>query len=558
MFNPNRFLTIVRAGVLAAGLLAATACRDRIQTGCRGDYCGTIVFASTGQPVSLLPPVTDEIIDRDIHDQIFLKLADIGAAQNTIGDVGFEKQLADGWTWRDSLTLAFHIDRRAKWHDGQSVTAQDVAFTFAAFTDKATDSPYRSSLERIASVTAQDSGTAVFKFRARYPEMFFDAVYYLRILPSHLLASVPLKDWRSAAFGRAPVGNGPYRFVKWTAGQSLELAADSTFFLGRPHIRRLIWRFTSDLPVAVTQVAAGEADAIEVLVSPSNIERATAAPQLALYPYAGAAYTILGFNLRARGDASKPHPILGDATLRRALVLATDRQSMMTSVFGTAAKLPAAPIPQAWTALWFKDRTPPGYDTVQAKLMLDAVGWKIGGDGIRHRGIQTLSFAIAVPSTSAARKQYARLIQEQLRGVGVAVTIDEMDMATLQGGLRAGTFDSAIQTYVNDPTPNSGIPQAWAKGGGTNFGRYHNAEFEAQVKRAVAAQTPDDAAPAWHLAFDLLAQDAPAIVLNAPDNVAAVAKRVTDVRLRPDSYWAYVRTWRIPPDQLTDRDRVER
>ena len=52
--------------------------------------------------------------------------------------------------------------------------------------------------------------------------------------------------------------------------------------------------------------------------------------------------------------------------------------------------------------------------------------------------------------------------------------------------------------------------------------------------------------------------DAPAIFLFSTDNMAAVHRRVQGVVIRPDSYWALLRTWRIPADQLTDRDRAER
>ena len=525
--------------------------------GCRGDGCGTIVFAAIGQPVTLLPPVSDEIVDRDISDQIFLKLADIGPLGNTIGEAGFEPQLADRWRWADSLTLRFHIDARATWQDGPKVSAADVAFTFRAVTDSALDSPFRSSLARIASVTTDGDSVAVFHFRERYPEMFYDAVYQLRILPEHLLKSLPLAQWRTADFGRAPVGDGPYRFVRWIQGQRVELAADSTFFLGRPHIHRLIWRFNDDLAVAVTQVVAGEADAIEVLVTPANIERVRQTPRLARYPYAGSAYALLAFNLRARGRPSAPHPVLGDPDVRRALVLATDRVRMAQSVFGTAAKVPPAPIPQSWATLWFADLPVPPYDTVQAGRLLEARGWRDSdGDGIRDRGGHPLGFAIAVPGTSAVRKQYARLIQEQLRAVGVAVTIDEMDGPTMRERTHRGDFDAAIQTWSNDPAPSSGVPQAWSRNGETNFGHYDNPAFDRELARATHATTPEEARNAWRAAFGILAQDAPAIILCAPDNIAAIDARVADVRLRPDAYWAYVRNWRIPRDRMTDRDRL--
>jgi peptide/nickel transport system substrate-binding protein len=538
-------------------LVLAAACTAGRGGSCRGEYCGTVVFAAIGQPATLLPPATDQFLDRDIFDQIFLKLADVGPGLNTVGDSGFQPQLADRWTWRDPLTLAFHLDPRARWQDGVPVTAGDVAFTFAAYTDSALDAPEAINLARIASVTAPDSATAVFRFRQRYPEMFFDAVYYLRILPAHLLQSVPLRQWRSAAFGRGPVGDGPYRFVRWDAGQSLELDADSAFFLGRPHIRRLIWRFASDLSVAVTQVIAGEADAIEVLVAPANIERARQAAHLALYPYPGSAYLFVLLNLRQR-NGPLPHPIFGDPVVRRALAAATDRVGMAHSVFGTAARVPAVPIPEFWAALWFPDLPVPPFDTALADRLLEQRGWRPGMDGLRHRGAQTLAFTLAVPSTSPSRRQYAQLIQEELRAVGVGVTLDPMDNATLQARVHSGAYDAAIQAWANGPRPSFDLTPMWVAGGGQNYAHYANPAFDRWIQAATTARTPAAALKAWRAALGVLAADAPAIPLAAYDNVAAIDRRISNVVLRPDSYWAYLRDWRIAPDSLIARDRLVR
>jgi peptide/nickel transport system substrate-binding protein len=543
--------------VIFALSLGCTACTRR--GGCRGEYCGAVVIAGIGQATSLLPPVTDQSLDRDIYDQIFLKLADVGPDGNTIGEAGFEPQLARSWEWTDPLTLAFHLDPRARWQDGAPVTAADVAFSFDAYTDTVINSPYAVTLRHIASVTATDSLSVMVRFRDRYPEMFFDAVYQIRVLPAHLLQSVPRNQWGTTAFGRAPVGNGPYRFVRWTPGESIELAADSTFFLGRPHIRRLVWRVVSDIPTAVTQLVAGEVDALQILITPPNIARARAAEHLTVYPYAGTAYGFLGFNLRANGDPARPHPIFADPDVRRALIFATDRERMVQSVFAGAAKLPPAPISQVWSWLWFQDLPVPPYDTAHAVRLLERRGWRdTDGDGIRDRRGQKLAFRIAAPTTSAVRMQYATLLQEQLRQVGVEVEIEGMDPAALQDRMRASQYDAALQSWVTDPTPSSGMPQLWRRGGSSNFGRYDSPVFDRQVDQAVKAATQQQAMAAWRAALETLAQDAPAMVLYALDNVAAIDRRVADVRIRPDSWAALIRTWRIPPDRLTERDRLGR
>jgi hypothetical protein len=62
----------------------------------------------------------------------------------------------------------------------------------------------------------------------------------------------------------------------------------------------------------------------------------------------------------------------------------------------------------------------------------------------------------------------------------------------------------------------------------------------------------------WEATLRLLNDEAPGIWLYAIQNVAAVHSRVADVRLRADTWWTYVRSWRISPDRMLDRDRVER
>src|SRR6266550_5114176 len=444
MLRPRRLVV----AVAALGLVgAATACQR--SAGCTGAYCGTLVFAAVGEPDILLPSSTQQVAARDIEEQLFLKLADIGLTTNTIGDEDFQPLLAERWEWDGPLTLVFHLDARARWHDGQPVTASDVAFTFDAYTDSAVASPYRANLRRVASVKARDPQTAVFRFRERYPEMFYDAVYHMRVLPAHLLRGVPRDQWKTAPFGRQPVGDGPYRFVSWQAAQSLELVADSTFFLGRPRIRRLIWRFTPNLQVAVQQVIADQADIREQLVTPDFVERAKAAQQLAIYTYRGNVYTFLSFNQRAPGDTSQPHPIFGDRDVRRALTMAVDRASLVKSTLGDLGRVPPGPI-SALVGIWDPDVRQLPYDTAQAARLLSLHGWRDhDGDGIRDKDGQPLAFHMLVPSSSGLRKQYARLLQEQFRAIGVRAEIDELEGSVVAQRTGSGNFDTALLSRSN-------------------------------------------------------------------------------------------------------------
>jgi peptide/nickel transport system substrate-binding protein len=547
-----------RVSLLALGALPlALGCSGR--GSCKGDYCGTVVFVTANNPKTLLPPVIDNAGARDIDEQLFLRLADVGMSINTVGDADFVPKLATHWEWDDPKTLVFHLDPRARWHDGVSVTANDIAFSFDAYRDPTLNAAARNSLTKIASVTVRDSLTAVFRFKERYPTAFYDAVYQMWILPQHLLAQIPRTDWLTTPYGQHPIGDGPYRFTSSVPGQTVELTADSTFFLGRPHIRHLIWKIVANPGIAVSDLLTNQADAIDFLGSPSNIDQAKKAPQLSIYSYAGSNYIYLELNQRANGDSTEPHPILGDRDVRRALTLALDRQAMVTNVFGSYAKVPPGPVSQLESAIWDPTiRTLP-HDSAGAARLLSAHGWRLGPDGIRMKDSVRLSFQLTVTSTSAGRQQYARLMQAQWKAVGVDVQIQPLDQNLIQDRLTSGKFDAVIQAFGSDPTPASGITQHWVAGAPDDYGHYLNPDFDRLVSLATSGTVSKaQSQSAWRSALNILNADAPGIWLAAPDNVAAINSRITDVKIRPDSYWSLVWTWRIPADKLIDRDRTDR
>ena len=546
----STFLIVI---VLAA--LAVGACER--PGGCRGDYCGTLVIATSGEPDNLLPPTTSQTNSRDVHDQIFLKLADVGMSLNTVGDAGFEPQLARRWEWENPTTLVFHLNPAARWHDGPPVTAHDVAFTFAAYLNPAITGS--SPLRHIAGVTARDSLTAVVTFKRSYPEAFFDAVFHVRILPRHLLADLKPDDWDTAPFGRAPVGNGPYRFVSWTPGQQLELVADSTFFLGRPHIRRVVFVFGGDVNAAVNMLVAGQADAFEFLIGP-NLQKAREAKDVVVHPYLSSTFAFLGFNLRARGDTTRPHPVFGDRDVRRAIAMGIDRERMTKGILGDLAVVPNGPVSPAMASVWHDMPPAPSYDTAGAARLLESRGWRdTNGDGVRDKAGRPLEFSILI-NQSPIRSQFAQVIQEMLRPLGVRVAIEQVESNPMNEQARAGRFDAVMQALLTDPSPAASVPQSWTRAGfgEHNYGRYENPALDRALERAsLTATTAAEAKASWRTAFEILNADVPAVWLFAPMSNAGIHKRVTDVRLRADSWWALLWTWRIPADQLIDRDRAE-
>lgn len=245
---------------------------------------GSLVIATPADADALLPPFVATQTGRAVADNVFERLAEAppGDTVATTSDAGWRPRLATSWTWGpDSLSVAFAIDPRARFHDGVPVRARDVAFTFGLLRDPAVGSAAAGLLGNVDSITVRDSLTAVAWFRRKTAERFYDVAYQLWILPAHLLDTIPAAQLRAHPLARQPVGSGRFRFVAWAPGERIEIAADTTHPRGRPGLDRVVWQLAPDPSAALARLTAGEADLLENLRGPQLAEVA-AAPSLQL------------------------------------------------------------------------------------------------------------------------------------------------------------------------------------------------------------------------------------------------------------------------------------
>ncbi|MDP9202880.1 MAG: ABC transporter substrate-binding protein, partial [Gemmatimonadota bacterium] len=183
---------IPAVAVTSAAVWLFSACGDTTENASRqvrnGPIGGTIAISASGDADNLIPPLTFSIQGKQITDQIFDNLADVGEALNTVGDRGFSPRLARSWSWSaDSAAIDFHIDPRARWHDGVPVRAEDVRFTIGLLKTPSLGSPLLPNVEDVDSVTLPDSLTARVWLKRRGPDSFFKLASPIAILPSHLL-----------------------------------------------------------------------------------------------------------------------------------------------------------------------------------------------------------------------------------------------------------------------------------------------------------------------------------------------------------------------------------
>jgi peptide/nickel transport system substrate-binding protein len=522
---------------------------------CEGS-CGTAVITTTGAPNTALPVLAGSVPSQVLGDLVFLPLAEIGDDLNYLGDDGFEPRLARRWSFEDSLTIVFELDDRATWQDGMPVTADDVVFTFDLYRDPVVNSVAREDLTSIRAVTARDEHTVAFTFSHPYEEQFYDAAYHMRIHPRHIVDTIPRSELAGHPFARSPIGNGPLRVARWDASSTIELVADTTFFLGRPGLDRIIIQTNPDPNSIVTSLVAGETDFTDFVRGQASVDRIREAEHLTAIPIPSLVYMFLSFNFRDPDNPERPHPLLGQRYIREAISLAVDRGAIAQATMGDMARVPQGPISQA-NPLWDLELPTLPYDTAEARRILARQGWAdTDGDGVLDRNGQRFSFSVII-SPSGLRRQMVTIMESQLGALGIELRIEQLgDFNIWESRSREGRFDATVGGWSQDPNPLGSMQGTWATDSPNNWGKYGNRQLDALLDSLAGGLPADRVRETWIAALRIIQDDYPAIWLMSPAQTAAVHARFENVTMRPGRWGSSMWRWRVPPDEKLPRDRI--
>jgi len=516
---------------------------------------GTLVIAVAREAQSPVPTLwRGDQANREVSDLLFLRLATLGPSLSTTDEGSFVPQLARRWRRIDARTIRFELDSRARWQDGAPVVARDVVFGFERARDPARSPQVAPLLRRIASVTARGRSEVTVRFTESYAEQLYDATYHAPPLPSHLLSAISPDSVATSGFAAQPVGNGPFRFGRRIAGQSLQLVANPGFFLGEPGLGRVVFLLASDPETRANLLLSGQADAVDNLYTLPNAARLEQQPefQYVSVPTLSVGYATL--NLRDPKDLARPHPLFASRNLRRALVMALDREQIARAAYGRETRVPSAPVSAVLDRI-VKAPAPITFDTAGARQLLALDGWRdTDGDGTLDRNGVPLAFSVMVPAPVAARRLMAAQMQEAWRQLGIKAEMEVVEPGLYLQRRAAGRYDVEMDGVTQDPTP-SGLSQSWSCGtiGAGNVAGYCNPEVDSLLVRA--GRSSEKAPELWRRAVTAIADDAPAVFLAAQVFVVPVHRRFTGLSLRPESLWADVWRWRVRPGAEISRDR---
>jgi len=275
--------------------------------------------------------------------------------------------LAESWSVSpDGLVYEFVLRKGVKFHNGETVSAEDVKFSFERY--KGIHA--KTLKERVAAVETPDPGRVRFRLKQPWPD--FMTYYGTRttgagwIVPKKYVEKVGDEGYR-----KAPIGAGPYKFVSFAPGVELVLEAFDQYWRKTPHVKRLVLRVIPDHATRLAALKRGEADVI-YLVSGELAEEVKRTPGLAIKAVFPSNHWLI---LSDQWDPKSPWY---DKRVRLAANLALDRKTLNEAATLGFSKITGSIVPSSFDFYW--PAPPYPYDPARAKRLLAEAGYPSGFD----------------------------------------------------------------------------------------------------------------------------------------------------------------------------------
>jgi peptide/nickel transport system substrate-binding protein len=439
----------------------------------------------------------------------------------------------------DGLSVTFTLRDGVKFHSGKPLTSADVKYTMDTLLAPNSPSPKSPSFFEgtgaarapfITAVEAPDARTVVFRLRKPWLEL------YANLLPVGIIP-----EGSFDTLEQAPNGTGPFKFAAQNRGErSVDMAANEEYWEGAPSIKQLRVRVILDAGTQQAELQSGNAHlALNTALTPDAVVALGRSPNLKVEQSPGANIQYLGINTEAEP--------LNDVRVRRAVAHAIDRESLIKNLLQGQARVAHSMLPpESWA---YAGGQVYNYDPARARQLLDEAGLRDpDGDGPRPRA--TKPVVMKISATNAVARQSAGVIQNALKDVGLAVSIETLEDNTLREQLVNGQYGLTIGRWVGgnqDPIFLRDLFTFLTGEGNYRFNRsrYSNPELDKVLGQAVNTADRAQAAELYKRAQEIISRDMPTLPLWYPNNIAVAQQSVGNINVDPSADWKFVRsvTW---------------
>lgn len=507
-----------------------------------GEYIEGVV----GQPLYVNPLLSQTSeADSDLTELVYSGLFSYDSKGKLRADLTDSYEISE-----DQRRYVVHIKKDIQWHDGNSLTANDVLFTISILQDPAYKSPLRQSWQGV-DVEKIDDYTVAFNLKNSY--FGFLGNLTVGILPKHVWENIAPEKFALADLNLHPVGCGPYMFTdfqKDANGNILtyKLGSFKAFHKGEPHISKITFNFYPDDDTMISAYNKKEIMGINS-ISPEKIGSLKSMKSTQVHEFVIPRYFAVFFN-QSKSVA------LAEDSVRAALTLSVNRKEIIDGVLrgkGTALYSPIFPQMNG-----FKQ---PGEgiepDLEKAKKILEDDGWKLeGGDPARKKNGNRLAFEL-VTTDWPELSQNAQLLKEQWAKVGAEVNVKVLTVSDLQQNyIRTREYDSLLfgQAISFDPDLYSFWHSSQKRDPGLNLSLFDNKDADKLLEDIRQESNEQVRAEKYAQLQDVIYNEDPAIFLYSPYYLYPVNKAVQGMNVEninvPSQRFANIGDWYIKTSRV--------
>ena len=535
-------------GVLVAALVLSGCTRSTQEVPAQGRHAFTVPhvlrFADLSDPDSLNEYLSTMDLVYFLSSMIYSYLVVANDQGQLEGDLATQvPTLANGGISRDGKTYVYHLRRNVRWHDGAPLTSADVKFSWKAVVNPNNNTLHREGYTEIASIDTPDPYTVVVHLKRRFPPFVSKFFTPLQeggkpILPAHILSKYA--SINQVPFNSAPIGSGPFRFVKWERGREIILARNARYYKGIPKLKRIEFSIIPNDNTILNEVRLHH---IDLVANPPS----TLYTQYLNVP--GVVTQLYPWNSQALLIINNSHPGLDDVRVRRAIAASIDYKALIDKLTGGSGEIAHDIIPP--TAIGYVANPPYAYDPARANKLLDDAGYIRGPDGVRSKGNVRLEYTLATISGSDSLRKEAVQIQQYFNAIGVRLNIKPYaydEIFTPDGPIYGNRYDFAIYGVTLSWDPDMlyyiGCDAFYPKG--ENTYRYCNPQVDALEKAGLNTDDPGKRKAMYSRAEPLIWASIPYIPLYERRRIAVHSPDLRNFKVNPSSTpWYNMWQWDI-------------
>lgn len=453
-----------------------------------GSIKDTLLWGVNAEPSSLDPSTSKDTVTHMMMYQIYDTLVKEDPTDYTKIIPG----LAESWEFNDDSTeIIFKLRENVKFHNGDTMTADDVQFSL----QRSLDSSYSSGIsEAIDHFEKVDEKTV--KCVLRYP--YSPILDVMTNLTYGVVSkrAVEEAEANNIDFARNPVGTGAYKFVEWNSGDSLILEKFDDYYDGAAKIKNLIYKLVPDAASGAIALEDGTLD-VYYLAQTSDYDHLKQVESLSYVECPGVGLHHITFNVT--------DGIFKDKRIRQAVAYALNRDDVVIGGADGYAEVADCLAPTSVFGYiddfeWYQQ------DLEKAKQLLAEAGYPDGFDVV---------FSM---QGSPVYMKPAEVVQDQLRKIGINVTFNKMERAAYLEDV-GGKRDFVVSLRMINATvrdADSVLTRRFHSsmlGGGNNYSGYSNPEVDALIEKARVESDQDERLETYGQIYEILKEDVPLIPL---------------------------------------------